>query len=518
MRRKLVSLLLAALMLLALTACGTGGTDTPSDNPTNAPATSAPTAGDTPTQAPSDEVVTLRMVMMLLGSQPSDFEKVIGKINEIAIAETGTQIEVTGFNNSAYKEQMNLIFASQEKLDVFLTGTASMFDYANQVAKGMLTPLNDLLDTHGQDIKEVLGSYLDASLAGDGNYYGVTTRRDLSKAYGVQVVKEYMDKYDLDFEQYTAFEQTTPEWAKIKASGDDIIPVMGNRSGTLMYAMTALTSSDAASDNSYIRLMNPTESLELENIFATDIYQENARVAREWYNEGYTMLDAVTNTLTGFELMKSDRLVAYGSDLKAGEEGQTERSTGRETYVKWYTPYYANTMSTTSYMWGIPSHVEDAEAAMKFLNLMFASEDVVNLFCWGIEGEHYVITDTGNINYPDGVTSDNTGYQLNINWVWGDQFKSKVWGTDPVDLWEKMDYDNKNAVVSKALGFIFDTNPIKTQYAAVMNVLDEYRRSIEYGVVDPETAIPDFITKLESAGYNDIIAEKQAQLNAWAGV
>ena len=36
------------------------------------------------------------------------------------------------------------------------------------------------------------------------------------------------------------------------------------------------------------------------------------------------------------------------------------------------------------------------------------------------------------------------------------------------------------------------------------------------GLVDPETAIPEFVEKLEASGIDKIIAEKQSQLDAWA--
>ena len=47
------------------------------------------------------------------------------------------------------------------------------------------------------------------------------------------------------------------------------------------------------------------------------------------------------------------------------------------------------------------------------------------------------------------------------------------------------------------------------------NVLNEYRAGLEFGVLDPDTALPEFLSKLETAGIDKIIAEKQSQLDAW---
>ena len=57
---------------------------------------------------------------------------------------------------------------------------------------------------------------------------------------------------------------------------------------------------------------------------------------------------------------------------------------------------------------------------------------------------------------------------------------------------------------------------MKTELAACSNVVSEYNVSLTSGLVDPETVIPEFVEKLEAAGIDKIIAEKQSQLDAWA--
>lgn len=74
----------------------------------------------------------------------------------------------------------------------------------------------------------------------------------------------------------------------------------------------------------------------------------------------------------------------------------------------------------------------------------------------------------------------------------------------------------KEARQSPASGFAFDSTNIATEQTAVTNVYDEYRKSLEFGFVDPEVAIPEMLQKMNSAGLQKIIEEKQAQLDAWA--
>ena len=65
------------------------------------------------------------------------------------------------------------------------------------------------------------------------------------------------------------------------------------------------------------------------------------------------------------------------------------------------------------------------------------------------------------------------------------------------------------------MGFIFDATPVRTQLTAVSNVIQQYFPGIQCGSVDPATAIPEFEKALSDAGYDEILAAKQEQLDAW---
>ena len=56
---------------------------------------------------------------------------------------------------------------------------------------------------------------------------------------------------------------------------------------------------------------------------------------------------------------------------------------------------------------------------------------------------------------------------------------------------------------------------VQTQVAAVANVVSQYNTALTYGEENPEEVLPEFLAELEAAGINDIIADYQAQLDAW---
>jgi putative aldouronate transport system substrate-binding protein len=120
------------------------------------------------------------------------------------------------------------------------------------------------------------------------------------------------------------------------------------------------------------------------------------------------------------------------------------------------------------------------------------------------------------ITYPAGIDSASCKYNLNLSWTLGNANILLQWeGNDPNINQRMLDF-NKNATYSKALGFNFDATPVQTQIASVQNVINQYRDALECGVTDPKTEVPKFQADLKAAGLDDVIAEKQKQLDAWA--
>ena len=66
-----------------------------------------------------------------------------------------------------------------------------------------------------------------------------------------------------------------------------------------------------------------------------------------------------------------------------------------------------------------------------------------------------------------------------------------------------------------AFGYVFDQTNVETELAALANVGEEYALSLCVGSVDPATALPEFLDKLEAAGMSKVIEEANIQLDAY---
>lgn len=174
-----------------------------------------------------------------------------------------------------------------------------------------------------------------------------------------------------------------------------------------------------------------------------------------------------------------------------GEEGQAEQittATGIEVEaIKLLSPYITTT-AVNGLGFGISATSKHPEAAMKFLNEMYTNADVVNLLDWGIEGVHYVVCADGTVDFPDGVDADTTSYGLNMDWYFGNQFLSRIWGEGrDTTIYERLEYNNKNAQFTPVMGFSYDSTPVSTELAAISNVTSQYLPGLCCGSLNPTT-------------------------------
>ena len=86
---------------------------------------------------------------------------------------------------------------------------------------------------------------------------------------------------------------------------------------------------------------------------------------------------------------------------------------------------------------------------------------------------------------------------------------------DEVDYWDVTREFNETAIKSNAFGFTWDASMVRNQVTACTNVMQKYHQALMCGAVDPEETLPKFNQELKDAGIDDIIADKQAQYDAW---
>lgn len=448
---------------------------------------------------------------------PEDMDKVEEAINEITKEKINVEVELLPMSLSTYEQQINLMISSGEKLDLFnMFGT----QFSTSVTQNKLAAMDpDILKTAAKDTVDTIGEDYMKSVTVDGNVYGFPVLKDNAQVRGVVLNKQVLEDNGL-LEEAEAIE--TPDdlaalYDKVMTAGSDLPMVCaGDTSSTIMDS--GFMTYDNLGDYLGV-IMDYGQSLDVVNLYETEWYEETVNYIHDWYEKGYILKDSSVNPDTGVPIYQSEGVFSIVCNYHIATDSVIENMTNIPSTGAWLADPLATTTSINGVVMAIPATCENQEPVLKFLNLMYTDPDVVNLIDWGIEGEHYVHVDGKEnvITYPEGVNGDNSGYAMNCGWEFGNQLNSYVWeNTGDDDYYDGMAEFNENAIKSKAIGFTFDSSSVKTEVAALNNVLNEYRFGLENGEMDPAEYLPKFRQALKEAGIDKVIEEKQRQLDEWA--
>ncbi|QYK64847.1 ABC transporter substrate-binding protein [Paenibacillus sp. S25] len=462
--------------------------------------------------AAGENLKPYEVVIAFYGNDQTDLQAVQDEMSKITKEKFNATVKLMPISLSAWAQQTNLMLVGNEKVDLMFTST--LFNYASQVAKGQLRPLNELLDKYGTGIKSALAPYqLEASQI-NGEKYAVANVRDMAAYYGINMRKDLVDKYKIDLTKIKTINDLDGVFEIIKKNEPDVVPLVVKNPGTAPFT-AGYTTYDSLGDGIGV-LPHYDNDLKIVNWFETEEYANQLKLLRSWYQNGYVLKDAATSKQDGREIIKAGKAFSFLSNMKPGSDQENSRRLGVEFVSVPLTEAHTTTDLIDSLMWSIPENSSDPERAMMVLNLLYSDKDFYNLLAWGIQDKHYVKTSDNVIDYPPAVDLKNIGYNFNTPYMFGNQFLSYTWSTEKPDIYKKIDDFNKSATQSKALGFLFHVDNVKTEVAAVNNVMSEFRLGLETGTLDPVENLPTFIEKLKASGIDKIIAEKQKQLDEWA--
>jgi putative aldouronate transport system substrate-binding protein len=99
--------------------------------------------------------------------------------------------------------------------------------------------------------------------------------------------------------------------------------------------------------------------------------------------------------------------------------------------------------------------------------------------------------------------------------LYGNQALLYIYEGGNPDAPKILDEFNQTAVKSPVLGFTYNPEKMKTEIAAISNVVAEFSPGLSSGAVDKDGLYDKFLAKLKAAGVDKLIADKQSQLDEW---
>lgn len=511
MLRKPLLICMTMILSVSLLISGCGSkTNTSGESPkeaTNAPSSATEGSKETP------ELEPVELTWYTVGTVQPDHQAVMDEVNKILKAKINTTLKLNVIDWGAFDEKMKVITSTNEAYDLAFTSSWAN-NYASNVLGGAYVPLDDLLKQYGQHILEqVPTKYWDATKV-DGKIYGSLNYQTYFIARGLAFNKEIVDKYGFDVTSVKKPSDLTPFFEKVKSGEPGMtgyLPAM--TSFPELFNMESGFTIDAVQGNSMFPLMINVDDKDLKvyNGVESQEFMDLMKVYRDWYQKGYIKKDAISRKDYKAEANSGKYAVwSRGGGPGASEAATTEQ--GKPTVVIDAAPAYVNTGGVIATMTAISRTSKNPERAMMLLDLLYSDKELFRLISNGIEGKHYKKVDNDTMELIP-----NSGYVTGTNWEYGNVFNDYQNKQSPVSM-EEMRTLNETSATSPLLGFLYNPDSLKQEYAQVNAIMGEMVPAMMTGTVDPEAMIPKYLERLKKAGMDKLLEDAQKQIDAWKSV
>ncbi len=464
------------------------------------------------TAAVSDSVPRIIVTLPTIESSVmTGLPEVQAAINEITVPEIGVEVAFINLPAQTSSTEYPNRITQGEQIDLMVLNNENIKSYAEQ---NMLLPLDSLLASYGQQIKEISETY--ASLTGgavlDGQIFGIRpVKTGIGYCGGLWVNPEVLKEVSFHYEPekiYSLAELDTL-FSRMKKEYPDAYPLgqVTNNYGfsTASFFLGQFADSLTSSDPAVVLIDG--NSTQVVDRYKTDAYREFLKYMRKWYLDGYIYPDSAITTATSVGLYQA------GLVLSIPQTGTpymlTAETIGSPIAAMRLSPIREGREGNTGIFWTIPVTSQEPEAAMKFLNMMFSDERVVNLLSWGIQGKDYTL-DENKVPSP----MENRSY-VNPLGMYGDQrLRYEAFGEDQKAAQAAFSAKAER-ILPQYASFSFDTSQLVQELLEIERVESQYVKLLEAGCVDLDTAYPEFIQKLYDVGLQRVIDEKQRQLDAF---
>lgn len=323
----------------------------------------------------------VKMTYVIPGDAPPEYERGIQTIND-KLAEDGVGIEVEFqyYSWDVWDQKLNIMLSTGEKFDAFhvMNDQVTLTSYAS---RGALADITDEMAEYGQNIVANVPELAMNNCQVDGKQYGIPAfwvETALNEQATIR--KDLLDQCGLDMP--TTFEELT----------NAFITVMENWEGNQRPYFPSVAVNErlpyffSSSDDFcvYNSVVYVNQDGTIANYYETDAFKEAAQNAKTWYEAGLINPDILTYT--------QDQLT---NQLNLGEWFVLNGTVGNVSSIQENIPDF----EPTDIVWldltdgaqqirpyavknlqAVPLASEHPEAAVKFFNWAYASQENYDLF------------------------------------------------------------------------------------------------------------------------------------------
>ena len=494
--KKFLALLLASVMTLALLAgCGGGNNNTPSN--TDAPSSNQ---GDTNTPAPADNGEFPTITWYQVGSgQPANIDSWPAKANAYLEEKIGVHINVQCISWGDWGNRRSVIVQTNEPYDIMFTDASS---YVNDVRMGAFADLTDLLAETPGLVDAIPSDFLDAARV-DGKIYGIPAYKDSAAQQFFVWTKEQVEAYYPDYADIHTVEDATPALQALK-DGTGEPPLLLNKDG--ISAIPENCYDQMGIGLSALGISYRDGSNKIVAVYEQPDVMDQFKIVQQWMESGLINSDAATaNEATGMCGVG----FAQGWPAAAAGWGQGR---GAGVVVSTYREPVLSTQTALGSMACISASSPHPLETLKFIELVNTDSALRDMLAYGEEGV--------NFEYVEAFGEQRV-HKINNDWTLAAYTQGKtihMTATDDTEVNPYVDeilVQNENALRSPAMGFSYDNTNTADQIAACQAIFNEYKPIIHTGTGDVEANVAAMMSAMRDSGFDDIVADVQAQYDAW---
>ena len=367
----------------------------------------------------------------------------------------------------------------EPRFDIFLINDYDK--YYELATDGKLSAINEILNSECKILKDYIHPTILSAAVIDKKTYGVPLNTIIGEYSYMVFDKELLDEHGVDYQTMKSLDDLQDYLSVIAEKNPDVVPLSNTADPTSVdYIFNSL--SPAYVKNKFV--YSSFESSELASYYS---------VIQMFNSMGYLR-----------EADEDDRVAVQFISGNEETIAKLEAETGREYEYTVYSNPVATNDNCINGIFAFSSFctANELKAAMELVAAIYTNPELANIFAYGVEGEHYLLNDDGQ------VERRNEDYIIDPEYA-GNRFLTYTLAGDDAEKWEKAKLQNLNAEVAVDIGFTLQPN----EFTWEIEVEGEDGKKTKEEIIVASPNYIDIINKISSKYYYDIVNGKALELD-----
>lgn len=469
--------------------------------------------------ASAEEPIKITWAMGTGGTAPIDNAMVLEELNKMSRELIGVECDIQYFTN----DQLQTSIQSGEVYDIYFT--CSWYNNTSEcISQGLFLDVAEAVKTVTPGLyASMTQDVWDLATSPDGAIYAIPVKKDYAAMNFITYPSEKAAELGFEIpDKISAWGELTPfleAWKATLPENEYPVWIGGSARGVE-------TSFDFINRTALIGCVYGTTKV--CTVFEDPEVMERYRTLADWYKKGLINPDAPQITETSIDSSKEriDMVQAWpGYDYSV--------SNGYPTVMTCYSGPNLNVDGVQGSMNALSITLEDdtarRDACLKYLELCYTNKLFNDTMRYGVQGYHWdYVTEEQNPDCAGGVLRTQVGKDNYSPWGFSQPSyfttsiavsQEQVDGTAKAPVMNQYDLYyaaiESDAKASAMGAFVWDSSAWTSQLAEITAIKDEYYSDFATGARSIDDVYDEFIAKMNAAGLQEMIADAQAQLDAF---